>query len=84
MLMTLLTVFSGQINRFWRIIVQPRSQGLSSPPPLSTTTIETEKRDPGNEIGTTATTTTTLPSRSAWEVWVQNFKNKIGEKGVDI
>ena len=36
---------------------QPRSQGLSSLPPLSlrkrqwTTTMESEKRDPGNEVG---------------------------------
>ena len=36
---------------------QPRSQGLSSLPPLSlrkdkdSTTMEAEKRDPGNEVG---------------------------------
>ena len=29
---------------------QPRSQGLSSLPPLSLTTMEAEKRDPGNEV----------------------------------
>ena len=30
--------------------LQPRSQGLSSLPPLSSTTMEAEKRDPGNEV----------------------------------
>ena len=30
--------------------IQPRSQGLSSLPPLSLT-MEAEKRDPGNEVG---------------------------------
>ena len=30
-------------------IAQPHSQGLSSLPPLSTT-MEAEKRDPGNEV----------------------------------
>ena len=32
-------------------VCQPRSQGLSSLPPL---TMEAEKRDPGNEVGTSA------------------------------
>ena len=33
------------------ILGQPRYQGLSSLPPLSLTTMEAEKRDPGNEVG---------------------------------
>ena len=33
-----------------RLSAQPRSQGLSSLPPLSLRTMEAEKRDPGNEV----------------------------------
>ena len=46
---------------------QPRSQGLSSLPPLSvvvekifSTTMEAEKRDPGNEVVQTYLTMTSL------------------------
>ena len=45
---------SGDENEISRDqqVSQPRSQGLSSLPPLSifSTTMEAEKRDPGNEV----------------------------------
>jgi len=42
--------FIGQATKHTTVkwSIQPRSQGLSSLPPLS---LEAEKRDPGNEVG---------------------------------
>ena len=42
-----------QIGQHVVLLHQPRSQGLSSLPPLST--MEAEKRDPGNEVAITYT-----------------------------
>ena len=45
----------GSNSPVWAGYLQPRSQGLSSLPPLSlrkfSLTMEAEKRDPGNEVG---------------------------------
>ena len=59
------------ISRVFQI--QPRSQGLSSLPPLSLrkTTMEAEKRDPGNEVvwGSQSDADMSLALFSAMDEW---------------